>query len=93
MSKKPAGSSRARDRATPRSGGRETAADPARDVPPLKPLPPFKPRPRLFFGLLAALAVWTCLLLGLYFLTVFPNRNVRHDATAPVAPDGETVAR
>lgn len=93
MSKKAAGSIRARDRGTARSGGRETAADAARDVPALKPLPPFKPRPRLFFGLLAALAVWVCLLLGLYFLTVFPSRNPHRDASNSVAPQSETVPR
>lgn len=93
MNKKAAGSTRAPDRARARSRGRETAADAARDVPALKALPPFKPRPRVFFGLLAALALWVCLLLGLYFLTVFPNRNAHRDASNPVAPRSETVAR
>lgn len=93
MSKKAAGSTRARDRGTPRSGGRETAADAARDVPALTPLPPFKPRPRVFFGLLAAIALWVCLLLGLYFLTVFPSRNAHRDASSSVAPQSETVPR
>ena len=91
MSKKAAGSTKARDRAKPRPDARDV--DTARDVSALEPLPPFKPRPRLFYGLLAALLLWACLLLGMYFLTVYPNRNARHDASAPVAPQSETVAR
>jgi hypothetical protein len=91
MSKKAAGATRVRDRAKPRQGDRD--ADAARGIPAFKPLPPFKPRPRLFYGLLAAVALWVCLLLGLYFFTVFPNRDAHGSASPAVAPERETVSQ
>jgi hypothetical protein len=72
MSKKSAGA-KARDRVPPRGAG-----SPAPDAPPVREpavsLPPLKPRPRLFYGLLTAFALWVGVLLGLYFFTVYPTR-------------------
>ena len=78
---------KARDRVPPRAAH---AADAPNPPPPEFP-PPLKPRPRLFYGLLALLAVWVGILLVLYFTTVYPNRRPQPQAgDAPAAPR-ETV--
>ena len=51
-------------------------------------LPPLKPRPRLFYALLTALALWVGFLLVLYFTTVYPNR----DTQRPHSASGETAS-
>ena len=42
--------------------------------------PPFKPRPRLFFSILALVALWVIGLLALYATTVYPNRSSTQEA-------------
>lgn len=86
MSKK-AGAKARRDRVQPRGGGSAVARPESAAL-----LPPFKPRRRLFYGLLTAFALWVGVLLGLYFFTVFPNRN-RHTERLTDAPQRETVSR
>jgi hypothetical protein len=92
MSKKASGVAKTRDRAKSRPADRDAAE--ARREPAVEFLPPFKPRPRLFYALLTAFALWVGLLLGLYAFTVFPNQNAHDDPDPPVvAPQRETVSR
>ncbi len=44
--------------------------DPSTEPPIVQPL---KPRPRLFFVLLSALALWIAVLIFMYFATVYPQ--------------------
>ena len=63
----------------------------AADAPPTPDFrPPLKPRPRLFYSLLAVLAVWVISLLVMYFTTVYPNRSSGGNAQADTtrAPEG-----
>jgi hypothetical protein len=45
--------------------------------------PPLKPRPKLFVALLVVLGAWVGVLVTIYFVTVYPNRD-RH--LKPVSP-------
>lgn len=87
MSKKAARGAKARDRVPPRTGGDSARAPGQRPAS----LPPFKPRPGLFYGLLTAFALWVGILLGLYFLTVYPHRRANTERPAD-APQQQTIS-
>ena len=93
MSKR-AGRAKTRDRDRDR---RPREAAPAKAVAPSQPpvefLPPLKPRPRLFYALLTGIALWVGVLLGLYFVTVYPNRDHAKSDRPTDAPPEDTVSR
>jgi hypothetical protein len=68
-----------------RASGRQEHKQPSSTAAPDFSKPPLKPHPKLFIFLCILFGIWVCVLLTLFFATVYPFRHSL-TTTAPALP-------